>query len=172
MIPQYKNPWFQVVKDGKYHYLVEDGSNNGAIILALVKKRFVFVRVNRPAHSMDLVEAPRGYGHNGESSEACAIRELFEETGHKFELSDLDKIGKIRPNSAILSSIIPVYLIESDGNDPIKESDNEVSSVVYIPAKDIYDEVFKGNITDGCTLSALALYWSRNRNNNCSHVDA
>jgi len=164
VITQYENPWFQVVKDGKYHYLVENGSNNGAIVLVLLKDVFLFVRVNRLAHGMDLVEAPRGYGDSGESSEACAIREVFEETGHQFELSDLECIGKVRPNSAILSSCISVYLIESDCSEAVKKPDEEVSGVIFIPEKDVFSEVSKGNITDGCTLSALALYWSRNHN--------
>jgi len=164
MISLYQNPWFKVVKDNKYHYILEEGAANGAVVLALVKKRFVFVRIHRPAHNLDLLEAPRGYGNKGESSESCAIRELFEETGHKFEISELQKIGHIRPNSAILSSVVPVYFIESDCNEPAKPPDEEVLEVEYIPEKNIYEEIARGHITDGFTLSALSFYWARKYN--------
>ena len=159
---EYENKWFRVLKDGKYHYLQENGSDNGAVVLALIDGCFIFVQVQRAAQGMELIEAPRGYGNPGELSEDCALRELFEETGHCFDKEDLQLLGNIRPNSAILSSCIPVYLIETAAREPLKAPDGEVTTLVSIDKDAVKSVVAQGKITDGITLAALALYWSRN----------
>lgn len=164
MKTEYKNPWFKVVKDGKFHFVKESGSDNGAVILALIDEKFVFVEVERPAHSMISLEAPRGYGNIGEKSESCAIRELYEETGILLAIDDLERIGLIRPNTAILSSSIPVYLIRSNQVSITKLPDPEILHVLYISEEEILKEIASGRITDGITLSALSLYWAKKYN--------
>lgn len=164
MKTEYKNPWFKVVKDGKFHFIKESGSDNGAVILALIDEQFIFVEVERPAHNLISLEAPRGYGDQGESSESCAIRELYEETGFLLAIKDLERIGLIRPNTAILSSSIPVYLIESDQASRRRLPDPEITKVVRISKEDIHKEVESGKITDGITLSALSLFWAKKHN--------
>ena len=163
---EYKNKWFQVIKEGKFHYLKEHGSNNGAIILLLINDRFVFVKVRRLAHKIDSIEAPRGYGNDNESSELCAIRELYEETGYEFNVSDLKRLGVVRPNSAILSSSIPVFLIDSDYKERDLSVDSEIIELVYISKKEMCKYMVEGEITDGITLSALALYWAKMHQDN------
>lgn len=161
MKTEYKNPWFKVVKDGKFHFIKENGSDNGAVILALIDEKFIFVEVERPAHNLISLEAPRGYGGIGENSETCAIRELYEETGFLLSAENLERIGLIRPNTAILSSSIPVYFIESNQALRINETDSEICNVVCIPKEDIHKEVASGKITDGITLAALSLFWAK-----------
>lgn len=161
---EYQNPWFKVIKNGKFHFIKENGSDNGAVILALVDGKFLFVKVDRPAHEMISVEAPRGYGEPGESSESCAVRELYEETGFLFSSSNLEKIGVVRPNPAILSSSIPVYFIQESNLSSKKLPDPEVLGVILIPENEIHKEIAKGKITDGITLSALSLFWATQHN--------
>lgn len=156
----YENPWFRVVEDKNFHYLKEDGADNGAVILPVFEEQFVFVRVNRPAHEAIFIEAPRGYGEKNESNAECAVRELFEETGYKIQSSKLVELGKIQPNSAILSSNVSVFLAEISGCENIPIADDEVLEVVYISKKEIKNKIKSGVITDGFTLSALALYWA------------
>ncbi|RME60096.1 NUDIX hydrolase [Candidatus Parcubacteria bacterium] len=159
---EYENPWFKVVEDNGHYYLVEDASTNGAIILLTINDSFVFVKAKRPAHRLYLLETPRGYGDPGESSELCAIRELREETGYSFKVSDLERIGYVRPNTAILSAKIPVFLIESGQKQKGEIIDKEeVSEVVFLSKDKIHEEISRGNITDGMTLSALSLYWAK-----------
>jgi ADP-ribose pyrophosphatase len=161
---EYENPWFKVVKDGKFHFIKENCSDNGAVVLALIDEQFIFVEVERPAHKLISLETPRGYGNLGENSESCAIRELYEETGFLLDSEGLERIGLVRPNTAILSSSIPVYLIESNQVSRRKLIDSEISNVVFIPRDDIHKEVASGKITDGITLSALSLYWAKKHN--------
>jgi len=157
---EYENRWFKVIKDGDYHFLKENGSDNGAIVIAIVDGYMVFVNIYRPVHKLHLIELPRGYGDLGESSRLCASRELQEETGHRFESEKFKKIGVVRPNSAILSSSVSVYLVESLENISSRKIDSEVSSIKYISEQKIYKEISSGRISDGMTLSALALYWA------------
>lgn len=156
----YENPWFQVIKNKKFHYLQENGADNGAVILAIFKEQFVFVKVNRPAHNASFIEAPRGYGNENETNTQCAARELLEETGYKISESELIELGKIRPNSAILSSTVSVYLADISECEKISEPDNEVIELVYISKNEIKEKIKSGLIADGFTLSALALFWS------------
>lgn len=162
---EYENPWFQIVKNGKYHYLRENGANNGAVILAIVDEHFVFVKVHRPAHGKAFIEAPRGYGDSGETSELCAIRELYEETGYSFDVSALNPLGVVCPNSAILASSIPVFLIEAAQQVREEVDSDEVSELCFIPKNEIHNYVALGKITDGITLSALSLYWANSNAN-------
>jgi ADP-ribose pyrophosphatase len=156
----YSNPWFKVIKDKKYHYIKENGSNNGAVILAINGDNFIFVKVKRAAHSLELIEAPRGYGEVGETSEGCALREFHEETGYKIKLQNITKLGEVRPNSAILTSSITVFLASVSDDQNISTHDSEISELIYIPVKDIHKAISEGLITDGFTLSALAMFWS------------
>lgn len=160
MITVYENPWFKVVKDGAFHYLEERGSHNGAVILVLDDAHFIFVKVKRPAHAMELLEAPRGYGNPGESSRECAVRELFEETGFKVEASQLEKLGVVRPNTAILKAKVDIFLARVTAVQKVARPDDEVTDLVYIPQNQIKQEIGAGNISDGFTLSALAFFWS------------
>ncbi len=159
---QYKNPWFSVVKDGKYHYIKEVGSDNGAVVLIESDSGYVFVRISRAAHFFkEQIEAPRGYGEAHESSIEAAIREAYEEVGCSIEIGQIEKIGTVKPNSAILASNVDIFYARV-GNQQISEfQDNEISGVVTIAKADIQSQITKGLISDAFTLSAFALLWSR-----------
>jgi len=158
----YENPWFKVIEDEGFHYLKENGSDNGAVVLVIEKDSFIFVKVKRPAHGVELLEAPRGYGNSCENCHECAVRELFEETGYKVNVSDIEKLGVVRPNSAILASKVTVFLAKVAPEQKVSVPDDEVIDLVFIPFHELKKEIAKGNISDGFTLSALALYWSHN----------
>lgn len=164
MTIEYENPWFSVVKQGKYHFIKEAGSDNGAVILLEADNNFVFVKVFRKAQNAFLIEAPRGYGEKKESSRESAARELFEETGYQIKLSQLKHIGTIQPNSAILSSTLPIFHARVDNLLDVSAIDSEISEVVYIPTDQIMNAIARGEITDGITLAALALYWAYTQN--------
>lgn len=156
----YQNPWFSVIKDGQYHYVKESNSPNGAVVLAKSPKGFVFVEVHRPANNGVFIEAPRGYGDRGESARQCAARELKEETGFELDDASLIELGRLQPNSAILSSTVAVFFGEIEQEAPSLETDGEARKLIYIPEDDLKNAVATGRITDGFTLSAIALLWA------------
>lgn len=155
----YQNKWFNIIQEGNYFYL-DENNRNGAIILPIINDCFVFVRVYRIAHKATLIEAPRGNGELGEAGHLTAVRELFEETGYQFNANDMKLLGYVHPNSSILSSKVPVFLVEAKQAQVTGEIDPEISSVVHIKKADIFKEIKDGNLHDGMTLSALSLYWA------------
>ncbi|MEL0169475.1 MAG: NUDIX hydrolase [Pseudomonadaceae bacterium] len=159
----YENPWFKVVREDGFHWVEESGANNGAAVLAVVDARTVLlVRVKRPAQGEQIMlEIPRGYGESGESSLQCACRELHEETGYRATPEQLTRLGRYRPNSAILASCVDIYLAELTSNDLVGSPDGEVLAVEAIPLGDLPALLQDGKLDDGFTLAALAHYYTR-----------
>jgi len=159
----YKNNWFSVVKEDNWHYLIENNSNNGAVILILEdNKNFILVKNYRKAIDKIVIELPRGYGENNESSLDTALRESLEETGYKISKNNITKLGSINPNSAILSSEIDIYFANVTTKDKIKDSDLEVIDIIKINKNNIKQMILKGKIKDAFSLSAISLYEIKN----------
>ncbi|TDR69162.1 NUDIX hydrolase [Photobacterium lutimaris] len=157
----YENPWFKVTKNGLFHYIEENGSDNGAVIVIIEGESFVFVKVNRPAHSDELIEFPRGYANHDESSKECALRELLEETGYVIERGSIEKLGVVKPNTAILASTINVFLAHVSKEEQVQEHDSEVIEIIRIPISEMKQKILSGLVVDGISLSALALFWCK-----------
>ncbi|RUO35415.1 NUDIX hydrolase [Aliidiomarina sanyensis] len=159
----YANPWFSVLQDGQWHYVHEENSENGALVLCFVGERLVLVRVPRAAHSKELWEAPRGYGEPGESAEVAAARELLEETGYHVSAEDMELLGRVKPNTAILTTAVNVFRcrlpadaipVQGDSDAPAL---NEVSAVALFGEDDLRGMITNGELTCGITLAALMI---------------
>ncbi|MUJ26300.1 NUDIX hydrolase [Aliivibrio fischeri] len=162
MIEQYQNHWFSVIKDGDFHYIKENGSENGAVVLVESEENYIFILVRRAAHLFrEQIEAPRGYGEFNESSYDTAIREVFEETGYTIERNQLEKLGAIKPNSAILASVVDVFYARISESQLTGIPDREVEGCIKIPKITIREKIRNGVISDSFTLSAFAFLWSK-----------
>jgi len=161
----YCNPWFRVIQDEKWHYLEEVNSNNGAVVLLLKdNEKFIFIKTYRKAVNSIVIELPRGYGNNNESSTSTAIRESFEETGYKIKKHNIKKIGSVNPNSAILSSTVDIFFAKVSTVDLKKNHDDEVIELIEIDKDKIISVILSGKIQDAFSLSALSLYMAENCN--------
>ncbi len=159
----YKNEWFSVLKDGRWHYLIEKNSDNGAVILMLEdNENFIFVKNHRKAIGKTVIELPRGYGEDNESSVDTAVREAYEETGYKIDKTKIVKLGTVNPNSAILSSNIDIYFAYVSKKDKIKDLDSEVLAIVKIRKDDVHHYINDGRLQDSFSLSAISLYNAKN----------
>lgn len=158
----YENPWFRVVQDGRFHYVVEDNASNGAAVLAqIAEDDFLLLRVKRQAHAGLQLEIPRGYGDPGESSLMCARRELAEETGYLIAEEQLSLLGRLKPNSAILASAVDLYLARIDSNSEPGQRDDEARDIERISLPRLRQMLRAGEIEDAFTLAALAFYFNR-----------
>ncbi|SDT16723.1 ADP-ribose pyrophosphatase [Halopseudomonas litoralis] len=158
----YENPWFRVVQEGHFHWIVEDNARNGAAVLAQIgNDDFLLLRVKRQAHPGLQLEIPRGYGEPGESSLACARRELAEETGYKVNEDQLTLLGRLKPNSAILASSVDLYLARIDNNSQPAQRDNEAQDINRISLPHLRQMLRTGEIEDSFTLAALAFLFNR-----------
>lgn len=154
----HENPWFRVLHEAPYYWVDEPKAANGAVIIALCEQQLVLVESIRPLHGGLLLEAPRGYGEAGETSRDCACRELAEETGFHASPEQLLHLGQVRPNSAMLSSCVDVWLAQVSAVDQHSSHDDEVQSVRLLPLAELLPLLASGAISDGFTLSAIALY--------------
>lgn len=163
MIIQYSNPWFQVEKQGNYHFIAESNAANGAAVLPLVNNTHcLLLRMQRPAHpGQTLLEIPRGYGTLGETSAECARRELLEETGIPVWPGKLEHLGRYKPNSAILTTSVDLYLARLDSAKAVQQPDDEALNVELVSLPQLQQMVCRGEIEDGFTLAALAFYFNR-----------
>ncbi|ROZ81395.1 NUDIX hydrolase [Pseudomonas neustonica] len=158
----YENPWFKVVRENGFHWVEENGASNGAAILAVLDGHSaLLVWVQRPAQGERMLEIPRGYGEPGESSLQCACRELQEETGYRAAPEQLTRLGRYRPNSAILTSCVDLYLAELTSSDQVGRPDREVLAVEEVPLGSLPAKLQDGILDDGFTLAALAHYYAR-----------
>lgn len=155
----YQNPWFSVRKEGLYHYIVEAGSNNGASVLTVVDgTHFLFLQTERRSQGVVLLESPRGYGEEGESSSDAAARELLEETGYRVHPRNLHHLGAMRPNTGILRSRVDMFLAEVSSQDKVCERDAEAKEIVLVPIECLDEVIQEGTMEDSFTLAALFFY--------------
>ncbi|WP_157981121.1 NUDIX hydrolase [Aliidiomarina haloalkalitolerans] len=164
----YQNNWFRVLNSGQWFFVKEENSDNGALVLCYVGNRLVLVKVPRRAHETTLLEAPRGYGDPGETAVAAAARELFEETGYRVSESDLQALGQVKPNSAILMTNVNVFrcVLPADSRPERQHAEQvakgqegfqEVDSVELIEPAQLTRLIATGQISCGLTLAALML---------------
>lgn len=155
---EYQNPWFRVLKQDKYHFVDEPKSETGAAVLLESNEGIVLVEQFRFAIDRRVIEIPRGYANQGESSVDCAIREVFEETGFNLRKEDLKLLGYMNPNSGILTSTIPLYYGRTEAaQDPNWESD-EIDKRVFLSRAELRSRIARSDITDSFTLSAFLLF--------------
>jgi len=104
-----------------------------------------------------ILEIPSGTMEKGESPEACARRELEEETG--FVAGSLAKLAEIDIMPAYSDEVIHLY-IAGDLRPSAQNLDrDEIIQVVKYPLRELIAFIEDGGITDGLTI--LALYRAR-----------
>ena len=117
--------------------------------------RLWFVRQYRHATEQKLLELPAGTLEPGEDPEACARREVREETG--MAAGSIQKIGEFFLAPGYSSEYMRVYLALNLTPDPLQGDDDEFITVERIPLEQAYRLAESGEIRDGKTLAALLL---------------
>lgn len=160
----YQNPWFRVLRAGDFFYVDEPNAKTGAAVLPVVEDTVWLLEMRRPAQQGAItLEIPRGYGDVGETSLSCALRELKEETGLVAGQEQLSLLGKMRPNTAILSSSIDIYLARLPADTEVVLRDQEAIRIVKIPFDLLPQQLAQGRLEDSFTLAALSFYWATSR---------
>ena len=116
--------------------------------------RVVMIRQYRHATSGYLLEVPAGtLDHPGEAPEACALREVEEETGYR--AAKLDPLGWIWTTPGFTNE--KIWLYRATGLTPTRsahESD-EVITVERVPLDEAVKKALSGEITDAKSVCAL-----------------
>ena len=115
----------------------------------------VFVRQYRHATGQDILELPAGTLSPDEAPEACARRELREETG--FAAIDLEQIGAFFLAPGYSTEFMTVFLARGLRHDPLPADDDEFLQVETVPLARAMEMARAGQILDAKSLAALFL---------------
>jgi ADP-ribose pyrophosphatase len=157
----HENPWFHVLKEDGFHFVVEPADKVNAAILTVLGDNLLLLEMDRISQGNSTFEIPRGYAEAGESANQCAARELLEETGFTVSPEALELLGYVRPDTGILRSRVAIYFARIPAGSPQAKRDAEARSLVLVPMSDLTTTLLSGFIEDGFTLSALALLAAR-----------
>lgn len=127
-----------------------------AIVLPeLPDGRLVLVEVFRHAAGGWLLEVPAGTLERGESPEACAARELEEETGHR--AAALRFLGSWYPSPGILDETMHLFHATGLSKTAAHLDEDEFLEARVVSREEAAAMVRDGRIVDGKTLLALFL---------------
>ncbi|MCL4560447.1 MAG: NUDIX hydrolase [Chloroflexi bacterium] len=129
----------------------------GAITLIPIDPQgnLCFARQYRAAARGELLELPAGTLEPGEAPEACARREIREETG--MAAGKLQKIGECFLAPGYSTEFMHFYLATELYASPLRGDDDEDITVERIPLQQVYAMAARGEIRDGKTLAGLLL---------------
>jgi len=115
----------------------------------------LFVRQYRHATGLDLLELPAGTLDEGEAPEACAHREIREETG--MAAGHLEHLGGFYLAPGYSTEYMHVYLATDLHSDPLQADADEFLTLENISLAKAMEIVHRAEILDAKTLAALLL---------------
>jgi ADP-ribose pyrophosphatase len=129
----------------------------GSVVILPVDDRgnLLFVRQYRPAAGLDLLELPAGTLDEGEAPDACASREVREETGMAAE--KMEHLGGFYLAPGYATEYMHVYLATGLRSDPLKADADEFLTVEVIPLGQALEMARHGEIPDAKSLAAILL---------------
>lgn len=138
---------------GKTEY---DGVN-GVVVLPMLDGRFVLREIYRhPTRAWEL-EAVRGRRETGQTSRQAARMEVKQELGYR--LRKIHPLGRICPDSAIMSSTLDMFLGELRNGPPNDEPEptEAFGETRHLTPEELGELIRKGKIRDSYTIAALAM---------------
>ena len=125
-----------------------------AVVPFLDDGRVLLIRQYRFATGGEILEVPAGKLDPGEAPEACAARELEEETGYR--AGRLERLGSIWTTPGFCDEIIHLYAaFDLEPSEQRLEPD-EIIELVPTPLDEALDAL-TGPVVDGKTATALLL---------------
>lgn len=163
----YKSDWINLYVDkvqipsGKtieqYHQL--DYQHESVIVLLINNnKEICFMKSPRYTTQRVEWELPGGIIEPNEDTLVAAKREALEETG--FKAKTLKQIYRFNPDNCISNQVVHIALATTDHNKQQEFDTNETQSIHWLSPTKAKGLIIKHEINDGCTLTALLLYFN------------
>lgn len=129
----------------------------GVSILAVKDNgKILIVKQFRKAANKALFEIPAGKLEFGENPDACAKRELMEETGYTSE--KLKLLLSFYPSPGFSEENIYVYLAENLREEHVDTDDDEFLEVYEYTINELVEMIKKNEIVDAKTIIAILYY--------------
>jgi ADP-ribose pyrophosphatase len=125
------------------------------IVPFLSDNRIIMLRQLRPVIDLYIYELPAGTLGKNEPPQACARREIVEETG--FSAGRLTRLGAIYPVPGYSTEKIVIYKAEGLKREKRKAEKDEVIRPAVFDKRRVRALFRRGRIVDAKTISALAL---------------
>ncbi len=104
-----------------------------------------------------MLEAIAGTLDEGESPDACARREVSEESGYR--VLNLTRLGICHPAPGYTDECLNLYLADVDIDpSPLSPDEDEAISVTLLSGDDIRNRIASGEITDAKTIAIWSLF--------------
>lgn len=127
-----------------------------AIVAIDDQKRVLLVRQYRSAAGQVMSELPAGILNANETPEACAIRELQEETGYK--PGKIESLGGLYPSPGYTTEFIHLFLATELVEARLPADADEMIEVDNVPLLEALNLIDTGVITDSKTIIGLLRY--------------
>jgi ADP-ribose pyrophosphatase len=131
--------------------------HSGSVVIIPVDENgnVLLVRQYRHATGQDLLELPAGTLDEDEEPEACAAREIREETG--MQAGTLAKLGDFYLAPGYSTEFMAVFLATNLSDAPLQADADEFLSVESLPVAEAIKKAERGEIPDAKSLAALFL---------------
>jgi len=164
----FDSPYYVVVRDavrqpnGNYGGYIRvfnaPDRPEGVVILPTMGDDVVLTREFRHPVRGWRWQCPRGFGDPGETGEQAAGRELEEELGCKS--ISIEHLGDVEPDSGSLAARPRLYRAEIEKFEAAGLGDEAIAEAKKFSPSALKTLIAEGNLVDGPTLSALALWWA------------
>jgi len=127
----------------------------GAVAVVAIRedKTVVMVRQYRHPAGKILLEIPAGKLDEGENPDACAVRELEEETGYKAAV--IRKLATVYTTPGFTDELMHIYAAEGLGQSKQNMDEDEFIDIDYYTPQQLKEMIQAGQIEDAKTLLGL-----------------
>jgi 8-oxo-dGTP pyrophosphatase MutT (NUDIX family) len=159
----FENPWWKYKRDqvllpdgspGEYHYVETGGSV--MVIARTGANEILLVRQYRHLNMRESLEFPAGGIKQGQTQRDAAMAELREEAG--VAPGSLKLLGSFNPFNGVTNELCHVYLASELQEVAAHPDRTEQFEILAVEESDIPALIAAGELWDGMTLAAWALY--------------
>ena len=125
------------------------------IVPVLDDGQVVLIRNWRPALEKELLELPAGTLERGEEAEACARRELIEETG--YEARSMDRLGRFYTSPGLSDELMTAFVATGLRHVGQRLEEDEQLTVAPMPVSRVLGAIDSGELIDAKSMLSLLL---------------
>lgn len=138
-----------------YERMLQTAKGRAVVCLCLYEGKFLLLQQYRHAMRDYQLSFPRGFGEDGLSSMENAKKELDEEISAVAD--SIEKIGEVIANSGLSGTVVDVMQCHISEYH-LKKATEGIADIILMSQKEFVQQIAEGNINDGFTLAAYALY--------------